>query len=235
MQEYWKPIEGFENYEVSNIGNIKSLNYNKTGEKRILKPCKTRIGYLKVGLLKNGKKYTKLVHRLVAQAFIPNPENKPQVNHIDGNKQNNAISNLEWCTPKENQQHAWNTELHKPLKGENAPMYGKHHTEKAKNKISEALKGKYIGEKNPMYGKHITEEHKKKLSKIFKGSKHPQAKKIRCITTNEIFGSTTEASEKYNVARPNITKCCRGDRKSAGKHPDTGEKLIWEYLKEKIK
>ena len=201
----WKPIEGYEGlYEVSNLGNIKSLNYNKTGEKRILKPCKTRIGYLQVHLYKNSKIYTKLVHRLVAETFIPNPENKPQVNHIDGNKQNNAISNLEWCTPKENQQHAWNTELHKPLKGE----------------------------KNPMYGKHHTEETRKKLSKANKGEKHPQAKKVICITTGETFNCILEAEEKYNVNQSSISKCCKGKLKSAGKLP-TGEKLVWRYAEVK--
>lgn len=201
----WRPIKGFEGlYEVSNLGQVKSLNYNRTKEAKILRLCKNKDGYLCVHLHKNGKGYAKKVHRLVTAAFIPNPEGKTEVNHIDGNKTNNRVENLEWATHSENMHHAWETGLCEPLTGENHPMYGKHHTE----------------------------EHKRKLSKnhaYFKGENHPRARKVICITTGEIFNYIKEAGEKYNVHSTDISKCCKGKYKSAGKHPTTGEKLVWQY------
>jgi hypothetical protein len=112
MNEIWRKIEEFKNYEVSNLGNVRSLNYRRTGETKILKLGKDKNGYLYICLWENGKQYFKTVHRLVATAFISNPQGKPQINHINGDKENNRVSNLEWCTGKENCQHAYNTGLH---------------------------------------------------------------------------------------------------------------------------
>lgn len=92
-----KEISGFEGYLVDEEGNIYS---EKTG--RFLSQSFTNDGYLKVGLTKDGKVFTKAVHRLVAEAFIPNPTNLPEVNHIDENKVNNVVDNLEWCDSKYN-------------------------------------------------------------------------------------------------------------------------------------
>lgn len=98
----WKPVKGFEGlYLVSDIGEVYSLLTNKC-----LLPAKKRTGYLQVTLSKNTLLSYHLVHRIVAEAFIPNPDGKRQVNHIDGNKSNNSVSNLEWCTCRENIIHS---------------------------------------------------------------------------------------------------------------------------------
>ena len=111
LVEIWKDIPEYSNYQVSNLGNVRNMNYHR--EKRIkqLAFIPDSDGYLQVKLCKNGIVKLKRVHRLVADAFIDNPLNKEQVNHIDGNKRNNAITNLEWATSKENMQHAFKTGL----------------------------------------------------------------------------------------------------------------------------
>ena len=101
--EQWKSITGYEElYEVSSLGRVKSLNYHRTGKEKILKPNKTKDGYLVVWLYKNGKRKFFKIHRLVAEAFLPNPMGFPEINHKDEVKTNNIVSNLEWCTREYN-------------------------------------------------------------------------------------------------------------------------------------
>ena len=119
MGEVWKDIEGFEGiYQVSNKGQIKSLDMEvkyPTGTIRIQKGRILSRGkrnwYHRVNLCKNGKSYPYHAHRLVAAAFLLNPDAKREVNHIDGDKTNNCISNLEWVTGSENMKHAFKTGL----------------------------------------------------------------------------------------------------------------------------
>jgi hypothetical protein len=106
-EEIFKPIHGFDKYFVSNMGNVKSDKTN-----RLLKVQK-KIGYSTVGLSIINKRYCFLIHRLVAKAFIPNPENKLTVNHINHNKCDNRVENLEWNTSKEQNDHNYNTETQK--------------------------------------------------------------------------------------------------------------------------
>ena len=101
--EVWRPIVGYKNYQISNFGRVKSFKQDKI---IIRKPKLNVQGYLRVDLCKGGKQKDFRVHRLVAQAFIPNPDNKPEVNHIDGYKMNCFVGNLEWATRLENQRHA---------------------------------------------------------------------------------------------------------------------------------
>lgn len=171
MEEVWKDIQGYEGiYQISNLGRAKSLErlipcaygMRKIPEK-IMKPALNTDGYWRVKLIKGELKKNRKVHRLVAEAFIPNPEGKRCVNHIDGNKNNNCVDNLEWVTHKENMEHAaenglttsWNLGKH---------YHWKHgHSEESKKKISESKIGKKL--------KPRTEETKRKISESQKGKK----------------------------------------------------------------
>jgi hypothetical protein len=122
MNEIWKSIKDYENlYQVSNLGRIRSMHskWNNSGDKIL---CgRLHEGYYKIVLTKDGKASQKFIHRLIAEAFIPNPHNKPCINHINGIKTDNSIENLEWVTIQENCQHAHNTGLQPSRKGGNNP------------------------------------------------------------------------------------------------------------------
>ena len=121
--EIWANIKGFENlYKISTYGRIKSLGNGKstnteTKKERVLKSNYSLTGYEKIKLFKDGKRYYFSVHRLVAQTFLANEENKKEVNHKDGNKGNNNVDNLEWVTSSENQLHAFKNGLQKSRMG----------------------------------------------------------------------------------------------------------------------
>lgn len=107
MKELWKSIEGYEGlYEISNLGNVRSIRRNK-----VMKPGSHRFGYRYVILCKEGSNKSVLVHRLVANAFISRIPGKEDVNHIDGDKSNNCVENLEWVSKSENMQHAYQSGL----------------------------------------------------------------------------------------------------------------------------
>ena len=129
MNEIWKEITGYEGYfEVSNLGNFRSkdriIKYKKDGLRKYPgKNLKTETiveGYQRITLMKDGIKKRFMCHRIVAQEFIPNPQNKPFVNHINGNPKDNRVENLEWCTQEENEQHSIRT-LGKTMKGKTYP------------------------------------------------------------------------------------------------------------------
>ena len=238
-EEIWKPIKDFEGYyEVSNIGRVRSLNYKRTGKEKILKNIEDYKGYLEVGLTKNGKRKQFKVHRLVAEAFIPNPENKPCIDHINTVKSDNRVENLRWVTYKENSN---NEKTLEKFKGENHHFSGKHHTEETKKKIGEAQKG----ENNHMYGKHHTEETEKKMSEAQKGEKgsmygktgekHPKSKSVVQIdqTTNEVvkvWGSTREAERIGGFCHNAISECCKNKFNRLGNNIYKGFK--WMYLED---
>lgn len=113
MKELYRTIESHPNYQITSTGRV----INSRNKEKVLD--KSKDGYLKVNLYHYGVGKSKRVHRLVAEAFIPNPENKPDVNHKDGNKHNNSVDNLEWMTRSENMKHAYQIGLAKPH-----PSYG---------------------------------------------------------------------------------------------------------------
>lgn len=127
VEEEWKPIVGFYN-EVSNHGRVRSVTHvagnGKTYQGKILKPIITKSGYVNICLTTGNdeSRITKRVHRLVADAFVENPYDKDEINHKDGNKENNRAENLEWVTRSENEQHAYDNNLVKVLKGSEKPL-----------------------------------------------------------------------------------------------------------------
>ena len=117
--EEWRDVGGYEGlYKISNRGRIKSYQ-GRYKKPKILKTTMTTTGYKKIELTKNKRKKSLKVHRLVAEAFLPNEENKPYVNHIDNNPLNNDVMNLEWCTQKENMVHSAIYGSHKSFAWEN--------------------------------------------------------------------------------------------------------------------
>lgn len=130
MQEKWKNITGYNGkYQISNFGNVRSTDryYKQNNGKgfesehiykgKILKQMITKFGYRRIGLSQNGELKYHTIHKLVATEFLPNPNNFPCINHIDGNKANNNINNLEWCTYSHNNKHAREMGLNKGHKG----------------------------------------------------------------------------------------------------------------------
>ena len=109
--EIWKDIEGYEGlYQVSNLGRVKSLKASKIKSERIRKSYQQSSGYISIVLCKNGKVTNHKIHRLVANAFIDNPDNLPEINHKDEDKTNNCVDNLEWCDSSYNKNYGTRTE-----------------------------------------------------------------------------------------------------------------------------
>ena len=207
-EEIWRDVVGYEGlYQVSNLGRVYSVRSGK-----VLKFNKKPCGYNYVQLSVHDKRVGYRVHRLVAQAFIPNTENKPEVNHINGIKTDNRVENLEWCTRSENEQHKFKTLEYK------GSFYGKHHSEKTRKKLSDFNKVYFKNKQNiPMYGKHHTEDTKRKLSEI--GSK-----KVICIELNRIFKSCESASLWLGLNKGAVGKGVRLGYKTGG--------YTWKYYEE---
>ena len=168
MIEKWKTIQEFLDYQISNFGRIKSFKRYKEG--KILKQNKTYKGYIIIQLYNNGIGKWKSIHRLVLKNFnqVESMDNL-ECNHKNGIKDDNRLENLEWCTNSENHKHAFKIGL-ECNKGENHPMFGKHHSDKSKKKISEnnpnrLSNQKIIGIRNDINkkifsGKEIAKKHK---------------------------------------------------------------------------
>lgn len=188
MMREWELIiiDGEEtNYEVSSDGLIR----NKT-TKHILSLTYNNSGYLMVTIcLDNKRRKNVLVHRLVAKAFISNPENHPIVNHKDENKSNNNINNLEWCTYKYNNN------------------YGTARKRAVENRDYAC------GENHPTYGKSFSEETKRKMSENHadvNGKNNPNAMKVICFNNYKVYDVLTELSEEFDCCYSSCLKVCKG-------------------------
>ena len=161
--EEWKNIIGYEGlYEVSNIGNVRNVRRNT-----LLRLSKNKYGYIQVWLYKNGIKTGLKVHRLVAEAFLPNPDNLPQVNHLDEDKTNNSVDNLEWCDQKYNVNYGHRTENAIDTRVKNGyadpDFIGFGLDEKEYMKEYNRIYYERNREKSNEYSKRYYQEHKKEL------------------------------------------------------------------------
>lgn len=212
MEEVWKPVAGYEGlYEVSNLGNIYSIKLKRNvgyGNKE---------GYITVSLTKNNERREYLAHRIVAEAFIPNPENKPCVDHVDTNRKNNRVDNLRWCTYAENNANPI-TRL-KSLSEENRKKTserfkgnqyakGTKHTDEWKKRMSEMMRGRKIT------GWKHTEEWKKMMSEKMRGHHHNVSQEIPIIVNGEMyFRSISAACEELGLRESRVAEILKGKTK----------------------
>lgn len=185
MQEIWKDIKGYEGlYQISNLGNLISIKHNTIKPIIVFKSQR----YLRSNLWKDGKYKTFSIHRLVAEAFLPNLNNFPVVNHKDGNKLNNRVDNLEWCTQSYNVKESYRLGLQKiltpPMKENYVPW------NKGKKMSTDYIQKNYPSKKVNQYS----------LNNDF----------IKC------WDSISQAEKELGITH--ISNCCKGKRKSAGNY-----------------
>lgn len=193
-----------------------------------------------------------IAHKLLANE---NPDNDSLIyawwcmaNASNSNKRDCKITAEEY----ENAKKYYSAMRSAAMAGEKHPNFGQHHSEETRKKMSDAALGEknhnfgkhtpdnirakiseaLSGEKCYWYGKHHTDESKKKMSEANSDSNHPQRRPVYCYELDECFWGVKEAAIKYNINGSSISRCCRGKLQSAGKHPETGEKLHWSYIDE---
>lgn len=200
--EVWKDVQGYEGlYQVSNLGRVRSLDrtiIDSIGRKRLykgklLKPIIDNHGYFEVLLYKGTNRKPPHIHRLVAQTFLPNPKKLPCINHIDENKQNNAVSNLEWCSYKYNNNYGTRTDRAIQTRGRNPEWY---------KKIKE-----HTGKIGKKYGR-------------INGAK--MSKPVLQFDLDGDFirewPSMREVKHNLKIDNSSIARCCKGKQKTAGKY-----------------
>lgn len=213
--EEWRDIKGYEGkYQVSNLGKVRSLKNKNILEARILKQYK-RYGYCLVHLSLKGIEKNKRVHRLVAEAFIPNPYKLPHVNHKDFDRENNKVENLEWCTQDYNNKYSMLDSRRKVkltndiyIKICDEYSNGEYVTDLAKKyNVDQALISRILRKNN------INRHEKKANNKL-------RQRKIVRLTTNDKkideWESISKASKTLNINNGHIVDVCKGKRKTAG-------------------
>lgn len=205
--EIWKDVIGYEGfYQVSNLGRVKTLGNNKFNKEKIMKSTISDNGYFRIGLIKDNYQKRYFVHRLVAESFIENFENKKQVNHINGIKTDNNVENLEWNTSFENMQHASLNGLLNIKSGEAHYLY----------KATDDIKTEII-EKHKYYTQRRLGEmfslSQSLVSRIL--SKKIKDDKIVFDKENFVFyNNVNELADLYGICRKNLSRKLRGKRKN---------------------
>ncbi len=205
MEEVWRPVVGLEGrYEVSNLGRVKTLHHMNSSRVQIMKTEFNGEDYERVEFRVDGVRHKYAVHRLVAEAFVPNPESKPCVDHIDGNRRNNHACNLRWCTHQENMNYPG---------------------------VRKTMSDQRMGNKNHMFGKKMPKESCEKMSIAHKklvGAKHPGSIPVAQYSLDGTFmrqwSCASDASSSTGINRGAIQNCCRGTAKSSGGY-------IWHYVR----
>ena len=221
-KEVWEFID--DRYQISNYGNFRKNYKNKI---KNIKVYENSNGYLKAKIYKNCKYKHKMVHRLVAKAFIPNPNNYPVINHIDGNKKNNSLSNLEWCTKSENANHAYKTGLNTKAKtvyqyNNNGNLIGTYYSVSEAEKqtgIRESLISGQISGAYKSAGGYRWSYEPIQMPAINKVRRYKRSVLQKNKDTFEIiaeYESATEASRVTGIQQSDITRVCQGKRKTAG-------------------
>lgn len=239
QEEIWKPVVGYEGkYEVSNKGNIRSLSYMRTGNPKLLK-FKEHNGYLSATLFLNGKRKILFVHRVVAEAFIPNVEQKPCIDHINTIRNDNRVENLRWVTYSEN--------LHNPITYEkhcaNAKTrnLGRKQSLEVRQRQSERQKG----EGNPFFGKTHSEETRKRL-KEYKNSEVWLRKAFKPVTQYDLHWNKIKdwvcakyAEQELGLNNGSICSVLHNRKRTCGgfhwSYSEDPNKVIDDYFNKKIK
>ena len=205
--EIWKDILGYEGfYQISNLGRVKTLGNNMFKNEKIMKNRLSPKGYLRIGLTKDNYKKMFFVHRLVAENFIKNFENKKQVNHINGIKTDNRTCNLEWNTAFENMKHASLNGFLNAKKGENHYLYKA--TDEIKSRIIEKRKDYTQRQLGKMFNLSQCS-----VSQIL--SKKIKDDKIVFDKENFVFyNNVNELADLYGICRKNLSRKLRGKRKN---------------------
>lgn len=229
--ERWLPIPDYEGlYEVSNLGRIRSLErVVLAGDRSYVRPgqqIKTRfdeLGYERVTLCKGAKTQHYMLHRIVASAFLPNPDNKPHIDHIDGNPSNNRVDNLRWCTPKENCNNPITRArvLDSRKFGPEHHSYGVPKTAEQRAKMSKTIREKGYTEEELLF-RSIRCKNARKV----KGREHYRARKIEQYTLDgelvRVWDFVEDAARFYGIGHSGITNNLNG--RSAKCHG-----FIWKY------
>lgn len=248
MEEIWKPIKNYENvYEISNFGNVRSLDRQKTLINGTIKVIKGKIlkkqrsrgkEYYSVGLYdNNGKQHVYQIHRLVAQAFVPNPNNFTIVNHLDENKQNNHVDNLEWTTIENNNQYSYNKHperknvieiLQYTLEGDfvkkwNSIKEAAEYLNTKQGNISECLRGNSKSSSGYIWKYYYDDNYPLKIQGYSNNSKY------RKIIQYDLFGnfvkvwdSMIDIEKELNIKIHGINDCCKGNLSQSGNY-------IWKF------
>lgn len=230
--EIWKDVVGYEGlYKVSNFGNVVKMptlqhRISKYGKKftqlapkapSLMRPALDFDGYPTLSLSKNGTSHTYRVHRLVAIAFIDNPDNKPQVNHKNGVKNDNCVDNLEWCTQSENIRHSVDV-----LGNSIGSPKGSHKSEEQKKKQSEAMSGRVL----PEWHREILKKAQNDPENRRKSYRNdPRRFPVKCLEDGKIYASALYASKFYGVSDTAIKAAIKEGRKVKKK---------WTFVKSDI-